>query len=403
MPMSPKVESLPLRCVNHWEPYTPTGFGTMSLPTVLPFKVCNVIAVSFAFVVLVCGTTLVAQQKFVEAEVPFLYPDPRTVGVHPFIMQGQPAGAVTPDRYAGISEQERQERILWERYLQELGFSGHGQPPCPLCVDNPMTPCKTCKMCLAGFPCENTLCRHCIQPRSKNMSSSCDLTAGDEPCGTCDSCREHLSDPCEHADTGYGPFGEFNPYREPRLLSVIPRPILDWHNNGARKFPVYYNPAPYYRPTWNPSTLTAYARPYTFRYTCPYCFRDPCGCNTPGIAGRVSYAYACKFCNRNPCACTAEICNVTSALDPVGIAQALAEMKKEEEEEGPRPVEIFDTPPTTLGATSEGDGDGGIRTDSLFDDDSSSAPDAEGPARTRPSLDAPPPGTPSPAGSTTVS
>ena len=337
--------------------YTPTGFETMSPPR-------KNTVVLFTFVALAWSTALIAQQQFVEKEIPFLYPDPRTVGVYPYVMQGKPAGAISVNRYGGISEQERQERIQWEQHQQAHGLPGDEQPSCPLCVDNPMTPCKTCKMCVAGFPCEKTLCRHCVQPRSKNMSNSCDLTAGDEPCGTCDSCRERRSDPCEHADTGYGPKGEFNPYNEPRLLSVIPRPILDWHNNGARKFPVYYNPAPYYRPNWNPSTFAGYARPFTFRWSCGLCFKDPCGCNTPGVAGQISYAFSCKFCNRNPCACTAEICNVTKTLDPIGIAQALAVMR--EEAEGSQPEELSVTSPTPETIPS-GNG-GGIPVESLFED-----------------------------------
>jgi len=397
MPMSPRGGSPTLVVRKSSGTYTPTGFGTMSLPSVSLFRGSNIIAVLFMSAVLTCGAALVAQQQ--EEEVPFLYPDPRTVGVHPYIMQGRPAGAVTPDRYAGISEQERQERILWEQHMQKLGLQVPEQPLCPLCVDDPMTPCKRCRLCEAGFPCEKTLCRHCVQPRSKNMSSACDLTAGDEPCGTCDSCREHRSDPCEHADTGYGPRGEYNPHREPRFLSVIPRPILDWHNNGARKFPVYYNPAPYYRPTWNPSTFAGYARPFTFRWSCGLCFRDPCGCDTPGLAGQVSYAYTCKFCNRNPCACTQDICNVTKALDPIGIAQALAEMN--EEAAGPRPVEITGTSPATTPNVPPG---GGIQVDSLLDDDDSTVvPEADGPVRQRPLLDTPTPATPPPAGSATMS
>jgi hypothetical protein len=320
--------------------------------------------------VLTYATSLVAQQE--GAEVPFLYPDPRTVGTQPYIMQGKPAVPVTNDRYAGISEQERMERMMWDQHLQECeGLPVREQLPCPLCIEEPITPCKTCKMCLAGFPCEKTLCRHCVQPRSHNMMNSCDLTAGDEPCGTCDACREHRSDPCEHADSGYGPRGEFNPYREPRLLSVIPRPILDAYNNGARKFPVYYNPAPYYRPHWNPATFAAHQRPYTFRYSCGLCFRDPCGCNTPGLAGQVSYAYTCKFCNRNPCACTAEICNVTKPLDPIGIASALAEMK--DETGRAQPVEISDTSPiatTPTGAISPTPRGGAASFEDLIDDTS---------------------------------
>ena len=339
--------------------YTPTGFGIMSRSSKT-----NIIAVLFTFVMLACSAASIAQQQEGEIPFPFLYPDPRTVGVHPYIMQGTPPGAVTRDRYAGMSEQERQQRIAWEQSLQEMGLEVPEQPPCPLCIEDPLTPCKTCKMCEAGFPCEKTLCRHCIQPRSKNMSNSCDLTAGDEPCGTCDSCREHRSDPCEHAETGYGPWGEYNPHHENRFLAVIPRPLLDIYNNGARKFPIYYNPAPYYRPPWNPSTFTAYNRPFQMRYSCGLCFRDPCGCDAPGMAGQVSYAYACKFCRRNPCACTAEICDVNKLLDPKGTAQAVAQLHAEREG-SQSSTGTSNTSSTTPGTPAGG---GGIRTDDLFDD-----------------------------------
>jgi len=366
--------------------YTPTGFGIMSLP-----KKHHAIVILFTFAAaMMSGVALVAQQD--DGELPFLYPDPRTVGVHPYVMHGKPAGAVTPDRYAGVTEQERQRRILWEKCLEELGLEGIDAAPCPLCVEPPNTPCRTCKLCLAGFPCEKTLCRHCVQPRSKNMNNSCDLTAGDEPCGTCDSCREHRSDPCEHADTEYGPFGEFNPYKEPDFLAVIPRPILDVYNNGARKFPVYYNPAPYYRPTWNPSTFAGYARPFTFRYSCPLCFRDPCGCDRPGMAGQVPYAYTCNFCKRNPCACTVEICDVTKLMDPIGVAQALTEMNADREraqQQRQAPTEVFDTPPstTTQDVPPESDGGGIQNNGGLFED---TLPETDGqvpPTMPRPSLD----------------
>jgi hypothetical protein len=256
----------------------------------------------------------------------FSYPDPRAVGVMPKHIHGKAPGAVHRDRYAEISEAERQQRICADQCNQDI--EGFESTTCPLCENNPKTPCGECKMCQAGFPCERTLCRHCVQPRSHNMCNSCDLTAGDEPCGTCDACREHRSDPCEHADDGHGPRGEFNPYKEPRFLSVIPRPILDTYNNGARKFPVYYNPAPYYRPHWNPSLFAGYARPFTFRWSCPLCHKDPCECSQPGFAGQVPFAYACKFCNRNPCACAQDICNVTKALDPKGISKSLADVNK---------------------------------------------------------------------------
>jgi len=335
-------------------------FGTMA------FFNKSSAALLFMFVVLAYGAMLVAQQE--KADVPFLYPDPRTVGVIPYVMDGHPPVPVTPNRYAGISEQEREQRILWDQCAEQEGFPKYEQPPCPLCLDDPTTPCKTCKMCLAGFPCEKTLCRHCVQPRSKNMGNSCDLTAGDEPCGTCDACREHRSDPCEHANNGYGPLGEFNPYKEVPFLAVIPRPIVDTFNNGARKFPVYYNPAPYYRPHWNPSTFAAYARPFTFRYSCSLCFQDPCGCNQPGMAGQVPYAYTCKFCNRNPCACTAEICNVTKPLDPAGVTAALAKLKEETTELRPVPIRDILTSTTETVPLETVLGGGGVRTDSLIDD-----------------------------------
>ncbi|MDR0871532.1 MAG: hypothetical protein LBN39_12145 [Planctomycetaceae bacterium] len=292
--------------------------------------------------------------RYVQADpVPFDYPDPRTVGTAPYLIQGKAPVVVNrhqhPDRYAGVSEAEIQRRLYEEQcQCDEIeGFSEAKDRKCPLCENDPATPCivkrcgkcegcknnrpceKWCKMCQTGFPCEKTLCRHCVQPRGMNMGNNCDLTAGDEPCGTCDACREHRSDPCEHADDGWDIHGQFNPYKEPRLLSRIPRPILDEWNNGARKFPVYYNPAPYYRPHWNPSLFTGYARPYTFRWSCPLCHKDPCDCANPGYAGQVPYAYTCKLCNRNPCACAQDICNVNKAVNPKGVSAELARMNEE--------------------------------------------------------------------------
>jgi hypothetical protein len=378
------------------ETTSPTRFGTMPPFKNNSLKTSRIFAILFACVVLPYGTALVARQDQQEAaEVPFLYPDPRTVGIHPHVMQPTPAGAVTGNRYAGVPEQERMFRMFWDQYADQEGIPKYEPPPCPLCEEEYKTPCGTCKMCEAGFPCEKTLCRHCLQPRSKNMGNSCDLTAGDEPCGTCDACREHRSDPCEHADNEYGPSGEFNPYREQRFLSVIPRPILDAYNNNARKFPVYYNPAPYYRPTWNPSTFAGYARPYTFRWSCPLCFKDPCGCDQPGMAGQVPYAYTCKFCRRNPCACTVEICDVNKPMDPLGIATALAGMR--ETAGGPQPVEVQETAPSSASSsgpahsgtapsgTTAQSGGGAARVDDLFDDDSP-APEPIQSTRPRPSL-----------------
>ncbi|MGL4593441.1 MAG: hypothetical protein ACRCUY_01790 [Thermoguttaceae bacterium] len=254
----------------------------------------------------------------------FLYPDPRTIQVPSKRTTGKAANQIPADRYARISELERELRML-----QEVCDCAKESGKCPLCVDDPKTPCGECKMCKAGFPCEKVLCRHCVQPRSSNMCNSCDLAGGDEPCGTCDACREHRSDPCEHADDGHGPRGEFNPYNEPRLFSTLPRPVVDLFNDGARKFPIYYNPAPYYRPTWNPSTFVGYARPYTFRWSCPLCYKNPCQCDKPGFAGQVPFAYSCKFCNRNPCACAEDICDVTKPMEPRGRSKAITEMRGE--------------------------------------------------------------------------
>ena len=356
----------------------------------------SIVVVSFSFVVLVFSAVLTAQQTD-NGEIPFLYPDPRTVGVHPYLMQGKQPGPVTGNRYAGVPEQERQRRELSDYCADIEGLPKYDQPPCPLCAEDYKTPCGKCKMCLAGFPCELTLCRHCLQPRSKNMGNSCDLTAGDEPCGTCDACREHRSDPCEHADDGYGPQGEFNPYHEPRYLSVIPKPILDTYNNGARKFPVYYNSAPYYRPTWNPSLYEGYARPFTFRWTCALCFHDPCECDKPGLAGQVPYAYTCKFCRRNPCACAQDICNVNKPMDPKGIAQALSSMREEAEKALPKATGEAKSADATATATGDGttltspQNSENIATEGLFND--APAPDLNTPIRPRPSLDTPSPQT----------
>lgn len=357
-------------------------------------------------VLLVVSSTVYAAEQQVAAagtpEVPFSYPDPRTVGIIPPVISGHAPIPVTEHRYAGVSEQERVARILQDQCDEIEGFGKREQPPCPLCENDPKTPCGKCKMCLAGFPCEKTLCRHCIQPLSKNMGNNCDLTAGDEPCGTCDACREHRSDPCEHADDGYGPLGEFNPYHEPRLLSAIPRPILDVYNNGARKFPVYYNPAPYYRPTWNPSIYTGYARPFTFRWFCENCHKDPCVCNTPGIAGQVSYGYACKFCHRNPCACATEICNSNKEMDPVGIAQSLKDMR---EDAIVKPTELGSQDSAAAKPAASAGSQNSNGTGSLYDDESPTDTSKEQPdnkTKPKPQLDAPTP-TSTPATSGTVS
>lgn len=315
------------------------------------------------FLAVFLGRNLTAQIKY---EHHIGYPDPKRLGPVDTPIHGKAPAANVNDRYSKISEAERARRIMVDECRRECCNECpecDGTEPCPLCEEDPKTPCGKCKMCLAGFPCEKTLCRHCVQPRSMNMCNSCDLTAGDEPCGTCDACREHRSDPCEHADDGHGPRGEFNPYKEPRLFSVIPRPILDTYNNGARKYPVYYNPAPYYRPHWNPSMHIGYARPYTHRWSCPLCYKDPCDCDKPGFAGQVPYAYACKFCNRNPCACSQDICNVNKAMDPAGVSKSLTDMnqdstriqdrevresRRESEATGERPLIDDSQPPEIL-------------------------------------------------------
>jgi hypothetical protein len=258
------------------------------------------------------------------------YPDPQSIGrITPYSRGGIGATHYDSDRVGAIPEEEVHHRYHVDQTRQQLG-----QPPvtaaeCPLCKDDPKTPCGECKKCKLGYPCERTVCRHCVQPLSRDMNNFCDLTAGGEPCGTCDSCREHRSDPCEHADDGHGPHGEWNPYKEPRLFSVIPRPILDEWNNGARKFPVYYNPAPYYRHYWNPSLYTGYARPYTFRYTCPVCSGEVCKCDKPPFAGQVPFAYTCKFCNRNPCACAEDICDANAEMKPSGRNKAVESARSE--------------------------------------------------------------------------
>jgi hypothetical protein len=252
------------------------------------------------------------------------YPDPRRVGItKPYVRGGISPVPYGADRSAVISEEEVHHRHHVDMAREQSGLPPVTAAECPLCKDDPKTPCGNCSKCKLGYPCERAVCRHCVQPVSRNLNNFCDLTVSGEPCGTCDSCREHRSDPCDHADDGRGPHGEWNPYKQSRIFSVIPRPILDEWNNGARKFPVYYNPAPYYRPYWNPSLYTGYARPYTFRYTCPVCSDGVCRCNKPPFAGQVPFAYACKFCNRNPCACAEDICDANVEMIPSGRSSAI--------------------------------------------------------------------------------
>jgi hypothetical protein len=135
---------------------------------------------------------------------------------------------------------------------------------------------------------------------------------------------EHRAAPCEHADEGWGPKGEFNPYHQNPTFSTPPRWFTGFINNGAHRFPIYYNPAPYYRPTWNPSMFAGYERPFTMRWTCEEVY-DNSGTQFP----QVVYGYSCKFCGRNPCACPADICNVNYPMNPKETSRALANMKAE--------------------------------------------------------------------------
>ncbi len=200
---------------------------------------------------------------------------------------------------------------------------------CPLCESGFTLPCGKCANCKAGFPCEYAPCRHCVQPRDLNTCSFCDLTAGDEPCGTCDACMEHRSAPCEHADDGHGPKGEFNPYHQSPLFATPSRLKTGFFNNGAHRFPIYYNPAPYYRPTWNPAMFGGYMRPFTFRWVCEYCHYEECQCVTGPRAGQTVYGYNCKVCGRNPCACAFDICKVNKDMKPDDIRQGLQKMAED--------------------------------------------------------------------------
>ncbi|MGL4942603.1 MAG: hypothetical protein ACRC46_05365 [Thermoguttaceae bacterium] len=200
---------------------------------------------------------------------------------------------------------------------------------CPICKGGELVPCGRCPSCRDGFPCQKRICRHCVQPRDLNTCSFCDVTAGEEPCGTCDACRARRSDPCEHTADGHGPKGEFNPYNYNPHFGRPPRIVTNFYNNGAGRFPVYYNPAPYYKPTWNPAMWGAYQRPTTFRWTCDYCRAEECQCTTGPRAGQVSYAYACKFCLRSPCACPAEICDANKEMRPAQTKAALSQLETE--------------------------------------------------------------------------
>ena len=196
-------------------------------------------------------------------------------------------------------------------------------------------PCGECPSCLVYEKCDLYRAeRNCVLPNRTNSCNRCDITINGEPCGTCDWCRENSGlnhEPCGHQEVGIGNRKKtiYNPYNEPKLFSAPPRWVTDRFNNNASRFPIYYNPAPYYKETSNPSLLGGYARPFTFRYTCNQCRNSPCTCTAPGIAGQVAYAYACKICNRNACACAAEICNVNEPLNPAGVKAQLEKLRED--------------------------------------------------------------------------
>lgn len=245
---------------------------------------------------------------------------------------------------------------------------------CPICKEAvERVPCGECEKCLRGETCElykpcgecpsclvYEKCdlyrahRNCILPPRRNSCSRCDNTIEGEPCGSCDWCRENsdqIHEPCGHQEVGF--WNEktvYNPHNEPTLFSAPPRLLVDRFNNRASKFPVYYNPAPYYKDYSNPSTYTGFNRPFNSRYTCRLCSNQPCQCNAKGYAGQISFALACKFCNRNPCACTAEICNVNAEMNPVRVRARLEQLK--EETKAPRPWEDLEQP----GGTGTGAG-----------------------------------------------
>ncbi len=227
-------------------------------------------------------------------------------------------------------------------------------PICKLAVES--VPCGCCEKCLKGETCENykpcgkcpsclifEKCdlyrahRNCVLPAKTNSCNRCDNTINGEPCGTCDWCRENSGnnhEPCGHQEVGLlNAKTVYNPYNEPKLFSAPPRFITDRFNNRASKFPIYYNPAPYYKEMSNPSTWGAFQRPFTHRWTCDLCRNEPCTCAAAGHAGQVAYAFACKFCNRTPCACAAEICNANMPLNP---QQVRAQLDQLEEESKPK-------------------------------------------------------------------
>lgn len=235
------------------------------------------------------------------------------------------------------------------------GGNTSGGIACPICKEAvERVPCGCCDKCLRGETCElykpcgkcpscliYERCdlyrahRNCIVQARLNSCSRCDNAINGEPCGTCDWCQQNSGlyhEPCGHQELGiYKTRTIYNPYNERPLFSAPPRWITDRFTNRSSKFPIYYNPAPYYKNTHNPSMYGAHQRPYMGRYTCDLCRHEKCTCTAPGNAGMVAYAYACKFCDRNPCACAGEICNANATINPSMVRAQREELRKQDE------------------------------------------------------------------------
>ena len=245
-----------------------------------------------------------------------------------------------------------------------------GGVACPICKEAlERVPCGRCENCKRGITCElykpcgecfscsiGEKCdlyrahRDCILPSKSNSCTRCDVRINGEPCGTCDWCRENSGlnhEPCGHQEVGLLKAKTvYNPYNEPKLFSAPPRFITNRFNNNASRFPIYYNPAPYYKNMHNPSTFTGFGRPFQMRYTCEMCRHNPCTCTAPGNAGQVAYAFACKFCNRNPCACAAEICNSNMDLNPKEIHLQREKLRESEKPTFEAEEQVQDTADT---------------------------------------------------------
>ncbi|MGL6193217.1 MAG: hypothetical protein ACRC2T_00175, partial [Thermoguttaceae bacterium] len=197
-------------------------------------------------------------------------------------------------------------------------------------------PCGKCPSCLVFEKCDLYKAhRNCVLPNKLNSCSRCDNTINGEPCGTCDWCQENSGlnhEPCGHQEVGLlHKKTVYNPYNERALFSAPPRVITNRFNNNASKLPIYYNPAPHYKESSNPSMYVGFQRPKQMRYTCELCQNAPCTCAATGHAGQVAYAYTCKNCDRTPCACAEDICNANIESNPKEVKaqlDALAEANK---------------------------------------------------------------------------